>query len=105
MLLTLALVVLYTIGLGIRYFLKFIHEENWQYQVPFQLDVRLKHTWSVWSVWSIWSVWKYVYATAHLFLVYHQVYAFLVVILLDRVVNFKPDYFWNVYPVVLILWI
>jgi len=96
MLLTLALVVLYTIGLGIRYFLKFIHEENWQYQVPFQLDGRLKHTW---------SVWKYVYATAHLFLVYHQVYAFLVVILLDRVVNFKPDYFWNVYPVVLILWI
>ena len=93
-LLNLVLVVFYTVGLGIRYFLKFIHEENWQYQVPFQLDHRLKHTG---------IVWKYFYALAHLFLVYHQVYAFLVVLLIERVINFKPEYFWNVFPVVLMV--
>ena len=91
---TLGLVVLYTLGMSIRYFHKFIHEENWQYRVPFQLDRRFKYTG---------IVWKYFHMAAHLFLVYHHVYAFLVVIMIDRVVNFKPEYFWNVYPVVLIL--
>jgi len=92
--LTLGLVLFYFVGLSIRYFHKFIHEENWQYRVPFQMDRRFRHA----SV-----IWNCLFTAAHLFLVYHRIYFFLVAILIDRVVNFKPNYFWNGYPVVLIM--
>ena len=83
----------YLFGLAIRYFIQFTQEENWQYRMPFNTD-RFKY---------IRVVWRYTYALGHLLLLKHEIYYFLMLMLIDRLVHFRRSYFWNSCPMVLLL--